>query len=402
MVVIIVSIAYFYYNWYFFKYAEDILEKPGTRTRDIVLSFFINYALFYVCTILQFHLIVNWSIFFFFLLAETVFIYRGRWLPDAAAALGGTLIGLALNILFRDVLAILMNVPLAAFDNNTASPGNYKRYPIILGFAAASLVFQAAHRRSDRSRVKVILKDQKNLHFLAGLMVVMYTYLCLNLLVYYAPGNSLVLKLWTIKSSAAVLIGFGLAAVFTYRMCMLDKYRRENLETRQALENEKKEEQELRSVIYQDPLTGCGNRLGARKAILNAIREKRDFCLCFVDLNGLKPVNDNLGHSRGDDYLLAAVRHLRSQCRKDCDEIFRYGGDEFIVIYYDAGLKTAEERMRRAADGLSAEGDSEAYPFPMSISAGIVEGRGRTDLDGLIEEADRRMYKEKKAFSEKV
>ena len=150
MVVIIVSIAYFYYNWYFFKYAEDILEKPGTRTRDIVLSFFINYALFYVCTILQFHLIVNWSIFFFFLLAETVFIYRGRWLPDAAAALGGTLIGLALNILFRDVLAILMNVPLAAFDNNTASPGNYKRYPIILGFAAAGLVFQAAHRRSDR------------------------------------------------------------------------------------------------------------------------------------------------------------------------------------------------------------------------------------------------------------
>lgn len=400
MKVLIVSIAYFYYNWYFFKYTESILEKPGIKVRYITASFLINYALFFVCSYLQLHLIINWSIFFFFLLAEVMLIFQGRRLPDITAALSGTMAGLALNIFFRDIMSVLMDVPLASFDNNTSEPGNYKIYPIILGFIAAGLVFQSA-RRKRNSRMKVIFKYEKNLRFLAGLMIIMYAYLCMNLLVYYAPGNSLILKLWTIKSSVAVLIGYVIASIFTYRLCMLEQYRKQNYETIEALKNEKMEEQELRSLIYLDPLTGCRNRQGAKKTITNALKGKRDFCLCFADLDRLKPVNDGLGHSRGDDYLLAAAKELRSHLREGCDEVFRYGGDEFIIIFYDIELQLVRERMCKVSAGLAALGNSADYPFNMSLSVGIVESRGYSDVDELIGEADRRMYEEKQAHAEK-
>lgn len=401
MTVLIVSIAYFYYNWYFFKYIENILEKQKIKARYIVASFFINYTLFFICSYLQLHLIVNWCIFFFFLLAEVMLICRGRRLPDITAALGGTMAGLALNIFFRDIMAVFMDVPLSSFDNNIYDPGNYKIYPIILGFFSAGLFFHFACRNNGSGRMKVILKDQQNLRFLTGLMIVMYAYLCLNLLVYYAPGNSLILKLWTIKSSAAVLIGYEISSIVTYRLCMLDQYRRQNHETREALKNEKREEMELRSIVYLDPLTGCRNRQGARKAIYNAINGKRNFCLCFIDLDRLKPVNDKLGHKRGDDYLLAVAKELCSHLREGCDEVFRYGGDEFIVICYDIEQELVKERMRQAADGVASRGDSADYPFPMSVSIGVVEGLGYSDLDELIGEADRRMYEEKQAHTEK-
>lgn len=392
---LVTLMAYYYYNWYFFKYMEIILEIPQVKTRYILAAFAVNYVVFFLCSILNFHLIVNWCIFCCFLLAEVNLVHRGYPLENATSALSGALVGLAFNIFFRDALAVFMNVLLSAFDSHTSDPGNIKHYPIVIGFAVSGLLFHLASRRGGQSMMRDILKDRLNLHFLFVLMTVMYAYLCLNLLVYYAPGNFLVLKLWGIKSSVIVIIGCYLAMVFAHRMTQLEQYRIQNSKAKQILAMERQKEQDLRSIAYLDPLTGCYNRQRAREVLAEALQNKLKFCLCFLDLNDLKTINDTLGHAQGNEYLLTVVRHLRLHCRKGRDQLFRYGGDEFILLFFDPEQSLLEQRMQQVQQGLAAESHSEKYPYSMSISLGFVTGEGFQDIDELIQEADKQMYQQK-------
>lgn len=88
-----------------------------------------------------------------------------------------------------------------------------------------------------------------------------------------------------------------------------------------------------RAALLLDELTGSYRRaagfLELEREILKAERTERPFTMAFIDVDGLKAVNDTLGHEAGDELLLAVARSLRAVVR-DYDVIVRYGGDEFI------------------------------------------------------------------------
>lgn len=115
------------------------MDMPRVKTRYILVTFVINYAVFILCTIIELHLIINWYIFFICLFVEVSLLCRGDRQRNIMVALSGVLVGLALNLFFRNVTAIIMKVPLSAFDNNFSLPGNAKQYPIALGFLCAGL-----------------------------------------------------------------------------------------------------------------------------------------------------------------------------------------------------------------------------------------------------------------------
>ena len=254
---LIVAITYFIYNFYFFRYASAVMDISPIKTRNVWLTFLVNYSVFILCTIVQLHLIINWCIFFVFLLVEVRLFCHCSYLKDSTVALTGALVGLTVNLFFRNMIAIVMQAPLAAFDNNSDLPGNAKQYPIALGFLCAGLWFLVVTGGKHNIRMREIIKDNKSLKFFFILMVSMYGYLCLNLLVYYAPGDYLVLKVWALKANAVVVIGYYLSLSFSYSMSRLERYRSENKEARMKLEEGRKEEEKLQSIAYHDPLTGC-------------------------------------------------------------------------------------------------------------------------------------------------
>ena len=127
----------------------------------------------------------------------------------------------------------------------------------------------------------------------------------LNLLIYSVPGNILVLKLRGVKSCVFSLIGVYLAIRYAARISRLSQYRVLNREVREA----------LKRIASTDPLTRCPNRQRAETVITRWLEAGKSFCLCFVDLNGLKRVNDTQGHELGDLYLLTVVQTLWGACR---------------------------------------------------------------------------------------
>ncbi|HTU59462.1 MAG TPA: sensor domain-containing diguanylate cyclase [Polyangiales bacterium] len=159
-------------------------------------------------------------------------------------------------------------------------------------------------------------------------------------------------------------------------------------------------EDEIRQAALIDPLTGIYNRRGffllAEQALRSAARHQRPYLLCFFDLNGLKEINDELGHDHGDEALYDMAEVLRSVFRSS-DIIGRLGGDEFVVLAEgDAGAEAA--LRQRVGDEIVRHNESAGRAYRLSSSMGIArfESRQPRGLSELLQEADRQMYEHKR------
>lgn len=392
--VLIFSPAYFYCNWQSFRYVESQTEQKIGKWKSFGLTFLINYVLFLTCSFLQFHLIVNWAFFAAFLIAEIALLYRCGLGRSFFYGMTCTLVGLSINIFFRALMAIAFQVPASSFDGKNTQNGYLKALPIALAFLLAGLVLQAIQKTAWTERMKVISADSSNLKFLSRLMAAMYCYLFLNLLIYYMPGDDLVFKLWVMKSCVSVLTGYYIAALYAYRMSRLNSYREQNRVAQQEMLARKREEEELHALAYTDPLTGCYNRKFINHKLEELMEKKESFCLCFVDLDGLKGVNDQLGHQMGDSYIIAVAQALETVCRGKSDIICRYGGDEFLLVL-GCGVQAAEDAICAVQRILMGKANSEEYPFSLSISCGVAASGGYSSVKELIVAADAKMYENK-------
>jgi diguanylate cyclase (GGDEF)-like protein len=146
----------------------------------------------------------------------------------------------------------------------------------------------------------------------------------------------------------------------------------------------------------RDPLTGTGNRLAMEQSLNREIdiaaREQRPLSLLMLDIDHFKQVNDTYGHCVGDEVLKAVANTLKTQLR-NADQVFRFGGEEFVVVLADTGRDTAAmlgERLRRAAQALSHP--SVGRPLELTISLGCSTLLPAESADSLLRRADGALY----------
>ena len=150
-----------------------------------------------------------------------------------------------------------------------------------------------------------------------------------------------------------------------------------------------------------DMLTQVLNRSGffyCAETILQKIKEeKSNAFIIFLDIDGLKSVNDNLGHEIGDAFIAKIAGILKEVVPKDC-LIMRYGGDEFVVF----GSCKQAGRMQRIAEDIKAaiktadQKENRSYHLAASLGCSLHKSYEMDNLNSLIELADKKMYEEKK------
>ena len=160
----------------------------------------------------------------------------------------------------------------------------------------------------------------------------------------------------------------------------------------------RKREVALESVALRDELTGLYNRRGwfvlAEHELERARRARTSRVLLFVDLDGLKQVNDALGHREGDRAIADAAAVLRAASRSS-DIIGRLGGDEFVLLLGEDGQGDgARRRLIAALDEHNARSGAH-FELRLSIGAEVWFPDEACTLDELVRRADEEMYAEK-------
>lgn len=159
---------------------------------------------------------------------------------------------------------------------------------------------------------------------------------------------------------------------------------------------------ELSNLALKDELTGLYNRRGflalADRQLKLARRSGRSLLLFFTDVDGLKEINDTLGHAEGDAALKCTAKALEMTFR-DSDVIARLGGDEFAVLAIEASGQNEMSIEDRLAEYLNSRGPKDAYKFSVSLGTARFDPWNPTSLRDLIAEADRAMYQQKRSRS---
>ncbi len=155
-----------------------------------------------------------------------------------------------------------------------------------------------------------------------------------------------------------------------------------------------------------DGLTGLPNRTLFHHSVAQQLalcqRNKQEFCILFIDLDGFKAVNDTLGHAAGDQLLREVSRRIAGACRGS-DISSRLGGDEFAVALVHSDLEHSRAFATRLVELISQPYLLGEVQVEVSASVGVAHYPGTaTDVDTLLRKADHAMYTAKSTGKRRV
>jgi len=160
-------------------------------------------------------------------------------------------------------------------------------------------------------------------------------------------------------------------------------------------------EEEIREIYFRDRLTGLYNRFGfttfAEQQFKAVRRTKKQMMLAFLDIDGMKLINDNLGHDGGDKILMDAAAVLR-QTFRESDIIARMGGDAFAVLSSDTtdmAPQVIGERLKYCLDVYNAE-ENRRCKLSFSVGMAIYHADNPSTLDELMAQAEMLMHAKKR------
>lgn len=167
------------------------------------------------------------------------------------------------------------------------------------------------------------------------------------------------------------------------------------------IERRKKTESNLFHAAHHDNLTGLPNRILFNERLKQAVAHKRrhpehHFAVLFVDLDRFKNINDTLGHSAGDEFLLEVSKRIGS-CIRDNDMVARLGGDEFVILLDTiTSIDDAKDVAKRIIQQMNEPFQLNGQEHYSGASIGIAECLEKTDsAERLLRDADAAMYQAK-------
>jgi diguanylate cyclase (GGDEF)-like protein len=165
--------------------------------------------------------------------------------------------------------------------------------------------------------------------------------------------------------------------------------RRMAAQDRLVASQERGDAHEEREILQRDELTGVLQRgaglMALEREAARSARTGDPFVVAFIDVDGLKRINDERGHGSGDEVLKTLGETLRTGLRS-YDLALRYGGDEFVCILPGFGAPEADARFR------ALQAELAAGPVPVSVTFGVAQWRPGEDTTALLARADAALY----------
>jgi diguanylate cyclase (GGDEF)-like protein len=148
-------------------------------------------------------------------------------------------------------------------------------------------------------------------------------------------------------------------------------------------------------MASRDPLTGIGNRMALNSALARevdlAARQDLPLALLVIDIDHFKTFNDRFGHSFGDDVLVAVAQTVANTIRRS-DLLYRYGGEEFVVLASHTGEQGAMLLAERIRENVAALSSVRGRDIRVTVSVGAARLHPGELPEGLFSRADKALY----------
>lgn len=196
-----------------------------------------------------------------------------------------------------------------------------------------------------------------------------------------------ILRLSNFLIALAILVAFSVVSVV-----IIEYEKKKNLASIQV----KKERALLEKSLKLDELTGIFNR----KALHDGLKDLQEYSLnqkcifIIMDIDRFKTINDNWGHQVGDQCLVELARLLKESCGKEVP--FRYGGDEFCMLFYNTDIEEAINMCKKIQDNLKDLNVKVGIDMEITASFGLAEYHDGMNAADLFVCADQALYKAKK------
>jgi len=193
---------------------------------------------------------------------------------------------------------------------------------------------------------------------------------------------------WQLNSDVQwiVMANFGLCVIAIWTMVYVYESKSEAVITR------------LQEQVTRDPLTGLLNIRNLNDILVSVLysaeRRGESVTIAYIDLNDFKKINDTQGHQKGNEILLTVAKIIKNITRTE-DHSFRYGGDEFCIIFPNCTIEQAKSSYGKR---LKEEVHKELDKLTLSIGYAETGAEGYISPDDFINQADKDMYATKCAF----
>ena len=198
----------------------------------------------------------------------------------------------------------------------------------------------------------------------------------------------------------------GMSRDITRRKLVEESLRNANQELKLYIQTIEKLRDELLHQAITDSLTGLYNRHFMqevlKREIARAERKKQNLSLIMLDIDHFKEINDTYGHAAGDQILQALAKLLKS-CSREYDYVFRYGGDEFLIILSEIDSESINkfgERIRKGFESLVVP--YKDYKIQSTVSIGILLQTNNYADELLISRVDKALYNAKQMGRNRV
>ncbi len=393
LLLVLLVISFIGYHLTFFSYCTYIFNvnkyprMAGLVCGMINLTFWLVYI---------FHVSSNYE-------AISIFLYALLLIVETRIAFKASLVQMlfisvtfTIN-LFAKRLAVLATM--AIFTHNTVvNVVNDLELSLIVAtvcFAVSISTIGFARKMIPRNSLDTILSDSKNLAFLTTAYSILFGTLFAFFLTIEADGGIRLLVHYVILGFI-VISAFAVFIVFAYNLAELriqtETYKRLSLKNTEDLEKIK----DLEKAAIKDTLTYLYTRDYANELIQKRINENILFFVAFVDLDGLKTVNDSHGHEEGDFYIKTVAEILQDYFKNDV--ACRYGGDEVVIIGKCDAEDDVTKRLIQSYKAVINIPKLFNKPYKTSISYGVAFKHANEDITAteLIAIADTRMYELKR------
>ncbi len=387
-------VAFIAYHHTFFSYCAYIFNINRFPKIQGLICGVINFLLWvlYVFFLPISHEPVALLLYAIVVFIETKIVFKGNIIQQLFIS-----ITFAIN-LFAKRIAALATVAILNHGSIVDVMGDIELSLLVtvICFAVSVSTIGFARKSIPRNSLDTILSDNKNLAFLTTAFAILFSTLVAFLLTITIDIGFLLLHHYVVLGFI-VISAFAVFIVFAYNLAELriqtETYKRLTRKNTEDLEQLK----DLEQVAIKDPLTNLYTRDYADETIQRMIDERRFFFVAFVDLDGLKTVNDVHGHEEGDFYIKTVADILQDYFKNDA--VCRYGGDEIVVVGRCRVEDEITKKLIQSYKGVINIPKLFNKKYATSISYGVAF-KHPTEIiaaSELITIADVRMYELKKS-----